>query len=393
MFRNFKFSFFQIILLVITFKSSFQQPATCTNPNGTPGKCTSMYYCQSLIKTIYREPLLERDRSFLVNSQCSKGIGPLPHVCCTNDEEYKDGYEQNTSTKRPLSQDEINNSLNQNKNAAILPSSSQCGPSPLEHRIYNGKDADLGEFPWMVLLEYRKKNGDVIPDCAGSIINSKYILTAAHCLTGKILTEIGPLVSVRLGEHDLTQDLDCVDCGVGCLSSSCADPVIFIEPDEIIPHEEYNDSHKQHDIGLIRLKNHINFTAFIRPVCLPSAVNLQRTLPGEEIIVSGWGRTTSAAKSNVKQKLQVPVINQNDCISKFATKKQEIKESQICAGGKFYEDSCDGDSGGPLMKQSGLKWTIEGVVSFGNRCGLEGWPGIYTRVSSYEDWIKSKLKP
>ena len=75
-------------------------------------------------------------------------------------------------------------------------------------------------------------------------------------------------------------------------------------------------------------------------------------------------------------------------------KSVTIAESQLCAGGIFAEDSCDGDSGGPLMAQNrGKVWAIEGVVSFGNRCGLENWPAVYTRVTNYEDWIKSKLRP
>lgn len=59
------------------------------------------------------------------------------------------------------------------------------------------------------------------------------------------------------------------------------------------------------------------------------------------------------------------------------------------------EDSCSGDSGGPLMVQEGgsTPMYLKGIVSFGTRrCG-KGFPGVYTDVAYYIDWIKSKLEP
>lgn len=49
---------------------------------------------------------------------------------------------------------------------------------------------------------------------------------------------------------------------------------------------------------------------------------------------------------------------------------------------------------GPLMKSKDNFWVVEGIVSYGLRlCGQEGWPGIYTRVSSFEDWIQANMRP
>jgi serine protease 7 len=73
-----------------------------------------------------------------------------------------------------------------------------------------------------------------------------------------------------------------------------------------------------------------------------------------------------------------------------------IISSQICAGGKLGKDSCNGDSGGPLMAYDATTqlWNLVGVVSYGPEpCGLEGWPGVYTRVTKYMDWIEKTIQP
>lgn len=55
-------------------------------------------------------------------------------------------------------------------------------------------------------------------------------------------------------------------------------------------------------------------------------------------------------------------------------------------------DTCDGDSGNPLMRLTAYGWIAEGIVSFGRGCGLDDFPAVYTRVANYDDWIRQKLR-
>lgn len=86
-------------------------------------------------------------------------------------------------------------------------------------------------------------------------------------------------------------------------------------------------------------------------------------------------------------------MDQGSCAARYNTLGIFVSDNQLCAGGIYAQDTCDGDSGNPLMKVAGNYWIVEGIVSFGRGCGLEDWPAVYTRVANYEDWIRSQLRP
>lgn len=98
--------------------------------------------------------------------------------------------------------------------------------------------------------------------------------------------------------------------------------------------------------------------------------------------------------------LQVPLVEQNQCNPIYSRASVSLGNSQICAGGQRGKDSCRGDSGGPLMtvassrKNGQPNWYAVGVVSFGpSPCGMQGWPGVYTKVADYVPWIHRTLRP
>lgn len=84
--------------------------------------------------------------------------------------------------------------------------------------------------------------------------------------------------------------------------------------------------------------------------------------------------------------VEVNYISNSDCMSVYDYFTGEITSNMLCAADPG-QDSCQGDSGGPLYDSDNN--VLVGVVSFGEGCALANYPGVYARVSSQFEWIKS----
>ena len=119
----------------------------------------------------------------------------------------------------------------------------------------------------------------------------------------------------------------------------------------------------------------------------------------------GWGKTTrgktqpTATQTEVQQRLETPVMTTGTCLSLLEDiltldlSEDLSPEHHLCAGGLTEAGGCSGDSGGPLMAREDdiSPWQIVGVVSGGTKtCGI-GAPGIFTRVTHYDQWIRDNM--
>lgn len=227
--------------------------------------------------------------------------------------------------------------------------------------------------------------------CGGSLINNRYVLTAAHCVASG---SHGPnaFFSVVLGEYDKRTVRDCQQFGKVEICSP--EKEVFMVQEKII-HEKYTAT-GANDIAILRLGSTVSlFEAHIQPVCLPVTWTLQN-LELKHLTVTGWGQTEKGIESPVllKAKLQVVAIDQ--CKKQFGA-NAAVGNTQICAKGLGITDTCEGDSGGPLVHYDELDGTRAiqfGIVSTGvPLCGVgSAKAAIYVRVQHYMHWILDNMR-
>ncbi|XP_042877502.1 phenoloxidase-activating factor 3-like [Penaeus japonicus] len=301
----------------------------------------------------------------------------------------------NTTTPSPTALPPGRSLRTENEN--LLPE--HCGFSPLGLRISRGKKVRLGAFPWMAVLGFQAPGNDdpeteVVWGCGGSLINKRYVLTAAHC-TIPSYNDNHTLSKVRLGEHDLRSEKDCKRARGG--GKMCSLPPQTFGIEEVVVHHTFNHrAPESDDIALLRLDRDVEMnTPFVQPICLPAegvdAGSFTKDHGGG--IIAGWGITKTGHKPGRLLTATVPHVPLEVCRKNY---RNALLKEQLCFGGVDFKDSCSGDSGGPLFqaKYPGAAHVQLGIVSYGYKnCGTEGVASVYTNVASYRKWILKNLKP
>ncbi|XP_031353249.1 phenoloxidase-activating factor 3-like [Photinus pyralis] len=264
----------------------------------------------------------------------------------------------------------------------LLASRTYCGLQHSDDYVKDNPGISLDEFPWITQLLYDE---DKSVKCVGSLINRRYVLTAAQCMNPRD----GEITGIRLGDYDITSDKDCVN--ETRFGEECSDPAEEFGIEELIPHPGYRARTAVNDIGLIRLSKNVDYSEYIRPICLPAATSLYLK-DGVALAVSGWGFTQFGGESaKIKKKVSAQLLPLDTCRGVYNNTRQLITTNHLCVSEDKTTFTCQGDAGGPLMLSVKNQWEGVGVVSFGTYCGAE-YPAVYTKVSSYLDWIRQNVR-
>ncbi|CAG5030900.1 unnamed protein product [Parnassius apollo] len=399
-----QFSFACFLLFLVTgFVSTEKQ---CRMPNGYVGECKLLKKCKPLYDLNKKRVKSEQELLYLRQSSCGVTSSFQQLICCppevqwTNfkdikpvilkeimeyNTDFKETPKVDTGTGLRYSNDEKNDKVEKHKEDTKYPpdfpmqNDKSCGKDfSNANRIKGGGAAAVDQFPWLVLLEY--ENGQTL--CGGSLITKKFILTAAHCIKRTSEPKFA-----RLAEYNTSSyPTDYVETDGGGIDEVTVE-IIPIEKN--LAHPNYTRLYVHHDIGLSKLKRDAVLGDFIRLICLPTQDFRIDFKSRVTFTVAGWGSDGNKF-SDVKKYVTVPYVPAKECQASFSLNR--IIEAQICAGGREGEDSCSGDSGGPLMYEHGTTYVAIGIVSYGlGRCGTDNTPAIYTYVYSYLDWLRNNM--
>ncbi|XP_039767949.1 tissue-type plasminogen activator isoform X2 [Ornithorhynchus anatinus] len=263
---------------------------------------------------------------------------------------------------------------------------STCGKrqkSPPQYRIKGGLYTDIAAHPWQaIILAWSRKLFKDHFLCGGVLIDSCWVLSAAHCFEeryepSRITVVLGRTFREASGENE---------------------QVLKVEKYTV--HENFDPDTYDNDIVLLKLKSDhcAKETDNVHPVCLPEK-GLQ--LPDwTECELSGYGKheESSPFYSERLKEAHVRLYPANRCSSRFLSNRV-ITDNMLCAGDTRsggtngnLDDACQGDSGGPLVCMKDNRMHLLGIISWGIGCGQKDIPGIYTKVINYLDWIQKNMR-
>ncbi|MEU8566929.1 serine protease [Streptomyces pathocidini] len=254
--------------------------------------------------------------------------------------------------------------------AAVLPLAASA-PAAADGVIIGGQPVTVGDSPWVVAVASRglfggSRSGQY---CGAVVVGRTKVVTAAHCMSREVLGMEGssvPDLKVIAGRSDLGGD---------------AGREIKVRKVAVNP--DYDTGTNAGDVAVLTLAQALP-AGHVLPMAGKGSSAYE---PGTEATVYGWGDTTgNSTYASRLHSANVRVLEDGVCEEAYpgTLDGRYEADSMVCAGRPGGgHDACQGDSGGPLVAHG----RVIGLVSWGSGCGEAGRPGVYTRISSFADFV------
>lgn len=211
--------------------------------------------------------------------------------------------------------------------------SSKCGQKGrlISPRIVGGHASKPGAWPWMMSMR-RKEAEPYGHTCGGSLLNRKWMVTAAHCVTGQYA------------------NMDSWTLHAGKYSKLVRDSTevmryaktILVHPEFVgeMVHDKSWTMYEQfvNDIALVELNAPLpDNSPYIRQICLPNEKLVAQA--GQLCEVTGWGDTQGTGDDLVLKEAIVPIVSNAQCDKWMSW--VGLGPKMVCAGyEKGGQDSC-----------------------------------------------------
>ncbi|MFF3655269.1 S1 family peptidase [Streptomyces olivochromogenes] len=244
--------------------------------------------------------------------------------------------------------------------AAAAATALLCAPGAVAapQPIVGGTTTTTTAYPFMMQITDASQN----QFCGGTLVAANKVVTAAHCMVGETTS------SVRvIGGRTYLNGTN------GTVSKVSK---IWINPD-------YTDATNGDDVAVLTLSTSMSYTTASYVASTDSGVYAT----GATARIIGWGTTSeSGSSSNQLRTATVPIVSNSSCAGSYGS--DFVASDMVCAGyTNGGTDTCQGDSGGPLL----IGGVLAGITSWGNGCAEAGYPGVYTRLTTFSNLVKTQI--
>ncbi|MFE2521715.1 S1 family peptidase [Streptomyces mirabilis] len=244
--------------------------------------------------------------------------------------------------------------------AAAAATALLCAPGAVAapQPIVGGTTTTTTAYPFMMQITDASQN----QFCGGTLVAANKVVTAAHCMVGETTS------SVRvIGGRTYLNGTN------GTVSKVSK---IWINPD-------YTDATNGDDVAVLTLSTSMSYT----PASYVASTDTSVYATGATARIIGWGTTSeSGSSSNQLRTATVPIVSNSSCSGSYGS--DFVASDMVCAGyTNGGTDTCQGDSGGPLL----IGGVLAGITSWGNGCAEAGYPGVYTRLTTFSNLVKTQI--
>ncbi|MFE2429067.1 S1 family peptidase [Streptomyces sp. NPDC059373] len=242
--------------------------------------------------------------------------------------------------------------------AAALLLGAPAAQADVHADIVGGSTTTTTTYPFMMQITDASQN----QFCGGTLVSSKKVVTAAHCMVGETTSS----VRVVGGRTYLS----------GTNGTVSKVSKIWINP-------AYTDATNGDDVAVLTLSTAMSYTT----ASYVSSSDTGVYAAGTTARILGWGTTSeSGSSSNQLRTATVPIVSDSSCKSSYGS--DFVATDMVCAGyTSGGVDTCQGDSGGPLL----IGGVLAGITSWGEGCAEAGYPGVYTRLTTFSSLVTTQI--